>query len=154
MSSRPATAREALIAELLGDVAHLLDRVDALAPRMETAQQGLARAANNLGAVVQPFHDRIAAIGAETAKGAVEHIRQRSSEIARNCADEQIRSMTDAARAMFSREIEPHLRRLEASAERIVKRAERPWDSWLTHAATAVTAAACSAAVVIQLLGR
>jgi hypothetical protein len=104
--------------------------------------------------VIKPFQERISAIGVETATKAVEHIRHRSGEIARNCADEQIRSMTDAARAIFSKEIEPPLRRLEANAERIVKRAERPWDSWLTHAATAISSAALSATAVIYFLGR
>jgi hypothetical protein len=154
MSDRAATAREALIAELIGDVAHLLDRVEALTPRMEGAQQGLARAANNLGAVVQPFQERIGKIGADTARQAVEHIRHRSGEIARDCAEEQIRSMTQAAQAIFIKDIEPPLRRLEANAERIVERAERPWDAWLTHAATAITAAASSATAVLYFLGK
>ena len=35
----PSTAREALIAEALGDVARLIDRVEALTPAMDKARQ-------------------------------------------------------------------------------------------------------------------
>ena len=152
--SRPATAREALVAELLGDVAHLLDRVEALASRMEGAQQGLAGAANRVASLLKPFEDHIFAVGTEAGKRAVEHVAHRTNEIARHSAEQQTRSMTDAAQAIFAKEIEAPLQKLGSTVERIVKQAERPWESWLTLAATAISSAAASAAVTIHLLGK
>lgn len=46
--NRPTTTREALIAEALGDMAQLVDRIEALAPAMDETRRALAQASADL----------------------------------------------------------------------------------------------------------
>ena len=67
---------------------------------------------------------------------------------------EQSAAMTQAAQSIVREQVEPTLQRLTASLERVVKRADRPWDTWLMQAATAAVSAGGSAVLVLSLLGR
>ena len=55
---------------------------------------------------------------------------------------------------IINSEVGPPLRQLAATLKDVVERAHRPWDAWLTHAATAVVSGICSAVLVIYFLGR
>ena len=57
--SRTNTAREALIAEALGDVARLLDRLEALMPALDEAQRAQRQASKALAAQAQDFEIRM-----------------------------------------------------------------------------------------------
>jgi len=152
--SHPATAREALLAELIGDVAQLLDRVDTLMPAMDGSRQKLTEAARTVASAIQPFEAHIYTTANKAAGSAVEHIVRRTNEVAADSLEKQTRSMRDAARAIFRDEVGVALRQLEAAVKPIVDKAKRPWDTWLTHAAAALIGGASSAAVVIYLLPR
>lgn len=54
--NRSTTAREALVAELIGDVAQLLDRVETLTPNLNVARQALANTAKDLAAYLSLIH--------------------------------------------------------------------------------------------------
>ena len=118
--SHPSTAREALIAEAIGDVAQLLDRVEALMQGMEGARQEQAAAAIELGRQLGAVDSSVATItdGAKT------------------------RAMSDAARSLFDEEVGATLQRLCVSLQRLIERADRPWEHGATHAATALVASA------------
>jgi len=150
----PATAREALLAELIGDVAQLLDRVDALVPAMDGSRELFMEAARSVGAAISPFEGRMNAAAAKAAGHAMEHIVRRTNEVAANSLEQQTRSMRDAAHAIFRDEVGAALRQLEVAVKPIVDKAKRPWDTWLTHAAAALIGGASSAAVVTYLLPR
>ena len=51
----PSTAREALIVETLGEVAALIDRVEAVAPSMDASRQTLVQASAELASAVAAF---------------------------------------------------------------------------------------------------
>ena len=149
--SRSTTAREALIAEAIGDVANLLDRVEALAPAMNSSHRKLADAAIKLGACVEPFKAHIAEAMARTQNAAVEHIRRRTGEIAAESLRQQTQAMEEAARAIVAKEIGPPLRQLASALQVLVERTRRPqWETWATYAATGCVSA--TAAVWITLL--
>jgi len=150
----PATAREALLAELIGDVAQLLDRVDKLVPTMDGSRQKFLEAARALTVAMEPFDVRMQAFASNAASNAVQHINRRTNEIARDSLDEQKRSMREAARAIFQEELGAAFRRLDAAIKPIADKAKRPWDTWLTHAAAAVISGVFSAAAVAYLLVR
>ena len=150
----PATAREALLAELIGDIAQLLDRVDKLVPTMDGSRQKFLEAARALTVAMEPFDVRMQAFASNAAGNAVQHIARRTSEIARDSLEEQKRSMREAARVIFQEEVGAAFRRLDAAIKPIVEKSKRPWDTWLTHAAAAVISGVFSAAAVTYLLVR
>jgi hypothetical protein len=138
--NRPGTAREALIVEALGEVAALIDRVEAVAPAMGAAREALVQASAALAGQLVAFDSRMTAITENAKVQAVRHIARRTDEMARNALDTQTRAMEDAARTLFRTELGPALQRVVMPLQRLVDRVERPWECWLTHAATAAAA--------------
>ena len=138
------TAREALIAEAIGDVTLLLDRLDALGPTLDEVRQGLAQAAGGLDARLAAFETRMAALTEHAKVRAVDHIVRRTDQVARQALEAQTRAMEEAARAALHKELDPALQRLALPLRQLVQRVNRPWEQWLTHAATAVAASAAT----------
>ena len=149
--NRPSTAREALIAEAIGEVAQLLDRVEALAPAMDEARKSLVQASAELAGQVVALENRIATITQNAKAKTVEHMVRRTDEVARQSLEVQTRAMAEAARAIFNAEVEPTLRRLVMPLQRVAQGVDRRWDRWLMHAATAVAASAATWALAAYL---
>jgi hypothetical protein len=143
----PSTAREALIAETLGEMAKLIDRVEALAPTLDASRLALIQTGNELVYQVTAFESRMAGITENAKVQVVQHIARRADEMARCTLDAQTRAMEDAARMVFRSEVSPALHRLTTPLEglaELARRGARPWEWWLAHAATAVVASAIS----------
>jgi hypothetical protein len=151
MNHLSTTAREALIAEVIGDVARLLDRVDALAPVILEAERSLLAATERLDDQIHSFETRMTTIIENAKVQAVNHIVRRTAEVAGRAADAQRRAMEEAASALFKAQVESSLQRLVASLRHLLERADRPWDCWMTHAATAVVASATTLVVATWL---
>ena len=144
--SRSGTAREALIAELLGDFAELLDRAESVSGMMDVSRKGLVDATRALGACSEPFKAHTLETAAHAQKGAVDHIRQHAALIAGQTVQAQTQAMSEAARAVIEREIRPHLSQLVATLHDLVHRTHRGrWETWATYAATAAVSAVFSA---------
>jgi uncharacterized protein (DUF885 family) len=164
--SDPATAREALLGVIIGEMKVLLDRFDVLAPTMDIAQKGLAAAAQGLIAGMPGFRgkvtefvtkqidnasEQITANAREANKLVIEHIGRRANEIAARTREEQIQAMTAAAREIIAKEIQPQLTQLTQNLKDAVERANHPWTGMLMHALTACWSAGVTA-FVLQLL--
>ena len=150
----PSTAREALIVEVIGEVAALLDRVEAVVPSMDAARQALVLARVELASEVVTFESRMNAIAENAKVQAVRHIAQRTDEVARGSLDAQTRAMEEAARALFKAEVGPALQRILIPMQQLAARGARPWEGWLTHAATAALASAGTWALAAYVWGR
>lgn len=151
--SQPTTTREALIAEALGDMLRLVDRIEALAPAMDDARQSLVQAGADLARQAETFERRMNALSEGAKTAAVRHIVRRTEALTRQSLDTQTRAMADAAQALFVSEIHPALQRLALPLQRMLTRLDRPWQPWLTHAATAVASSALTAALAVALRG-
>ena len=150
----PSTAREALIVETLGEVAALIDRVEAVAPSMDAARQALVHASAELASAVVAFEHRMTAITENAKLTAVKHIARRTDEITRSSLDAQTRAMEEAARALFRAEVGPALQRLVMPLQHLTDlahRGARPWERWATHAATAALACAATLALAAHM---
>ena len=66
----------------------------------------------------------------------------------------QTEAMTLSARAIIDKEVGPPLRQLARNLERLLADTRRPWDTWLSHAATAMASAICSAMLVLYVMYR
>jgi hypothetical protein len=146
--NRPTSAREALIVEALGDVAALLDRVESLTSSMDAGRLALASANAQLGDRLKAFETGMASITQQAQARAVEQIGRRAGAATRLSIEAQTRAMREAARLAFSAELESNLARLATSLRQFVHRIDRPWDLWLTHAATAGASSALTWYVV------
>ena len=149
---RSSTAREALIAELIGDLAELIERVDRLTPAIDEARLKMTTAAQGLAAGVAPFKAHMVDIAAQTQKASVQYILSHTNEVTARLLEVQTQAMTVSARAIVDREVGPPLRRLASNLEQLVASTHRPWDSWLIHAATATASAICSAMLVLYVV--
>ena len=85
---------------------------------------------------------------------AIEHILKRTGKATSDSIELQARAMSAAARLAFSEQVHPELARLSAALRKAIERVDRPWDVWLTHAATAAISAAVTALVVSSFVIR
>ena len=140
--SEPTTAREALIVEALGEVALLLDRVESVTSSIEVGRLGLANASAGLDSRLKSFEAGTAAVAQQVQAKAIEHIVRRTAKATNDAIELQARAMTAAARLAFSAEVDSNLARFTRCLQQLLHRVDRPWDLWLTHAATAAVSAA------------
>jgi len=143
----PGSAREALIAEAIGDLARLLDRAEALLPAMIETHGAIVAAQSQLAAQLDAFDSHVAALAEKAKVQVVKHIIARTEDAARRSQEIQVQAMARAAQTLFRSEIEPALRRL-------AQQLGRPWERWLTYAATAMTASAATWAMALSLWAR
>jgi hypothetical protein len=143
-----STAREALIVELIGDVAALLDRVEALGPTIDKSRQASVKASAQLTAQLEGFESRVAAVSGTVQARVVHHILLQTQEAARRAQEIQSRAIAETAREAFRGEVERAIQYL-ARAMQAVNAAKPPvWEAWLTHAATAVAASAVTSFLI------
>lgn len=143
----PATSRDALLIELLGEMSGVLDRAEELLPAFETGQRGMTEACGKLLAQLATMEVRMVGITEAAQNRAVKHIAQRSDEATRQILSIQVRAMQEAARMLFLKELGPALQALVQPLQRLkedLQRRSRLWDAWLTHAATASVASLCT----------
>lgn len=152
--NRPTTAREALLAEALGDLAELLDRAEALPPALHESRQALVESQARLSEQLAAFDAHVIALSNTVKTQAVKHILTRTEEAARRSAEAQTRAMADAAQALFKEQLEPTLQQLAMPLRNLVQRLDRPWEQWLTYAATAAVASAATWVLALYVLPR
>lgn len=148
------SAREALIAETLGEMVALLERIEAVAPALDASRLALISSSKELTDQVTAFESRMVGITENAKTQAVKHIARRTDEIARSAGEAQTRAMEEAARMLFRTEVGPALQRVAVPLQQLVDLAHRgahPWQRWLTHAATAVSASAVTWALAAWL---
>jgi cell division septum initiation protein DivIVA len=150
--NQPSTAREALIVEAIGDVATLIDQVEAAKPVLNEACQAMQQASQSLRDELASFDKRMTAVAENAKTMTIKHIATRTDEAARQTISQQSRAMADAARVAFGAQIGAELgaavQRMQTMLERHDQR-EKPWQRWLTHAATAATASAATFALTM-----
>ena len=137
--TQQSTAREALIADLMGDVGQLIGRAEKLAPALDEARQTLLRASTDLLGQMAAFEGRMAAITENAKVHAVRHSACRADEVARQALEAQVRAMNEAGQNLFRSEIGPALQRLVMPLQQLA-RTEPPWKRVFDHVVTAATA--------------
>ena len=148
------TAREQLMAVAIGQLGELLDRLDALAPKLDASQLALRLVSAELSEQVTAYAKRMADITENAKVQTVKHIARRADEMARGTVDTQTRAMEEAARVVFRNEVGPALQRVTLPLQDVAalaRKGARPWEGWLLHAATAVLASAISWAMAAWL---
>jgi uncharacterized protein (DUF342 family) len=137
--SKATTAREALVIEVIGEVSDLIDKLEQLQPQVHEVAEEVTRASTNLLASLARFENQIVSLSEKAKVQAVQHILARTDEAAKRSIEQQSRAMVDAARVAFGAEVGAALQRLQAIT--VTHRRRERWETWLTHAATAVMTA-------------
>ena len=149
--SGPSNAREALIAELVGEVSALLDRVDTLVPAINAACDAAIRAGAALESSAGQAERRIAAFTEAAKAHAVEHIAKRTNELARSAGEAQLVGMRkmacEVARTELATAFQQMLRQHLQQAN-----CQRAGSGWWTYAITALCAAALGAVLAAYAL--
>lgn len=140
--NRPSTAREALLAEAIGELATLLDRFEALAPSLDAARHALEQSQRELSEQLAAFEGRMQAITQQAQNRAVWHIAARAEELTRRSHAAQAHAMQATVRAALTTELGPTLQRLVVPLRELTARQARPWWRWSTHVATGLLASA------------
>lgn len=156
--NRPSTAKEALIAEALGDMAALIDRIKKLGPVMDISHRQLVQISKDLVREVSMFETRMTDFSFKAVDVAAKQIDERTNDDATKILNTQIAAMQSAAREMFNKEFHPVVNRVVSQLEYLTRLAEpnqnpwmpwMPWMHWLTHGAAFVTGAALTWLVVV-----
>ena len=103
--SYPSTAREALIVEVIGDVAQLLKRVEALSPELDATCQALLQASTGFEDQALAFERQIAATTEHIKTQTVKYMAVQAADASRRSIEQQSRAMADAARVAFGAEL-------------------------------------------------
>ena len=150
--NRPTTAKEALIAEALSDMAGLIERIEKLGPVMDISHRQLVQISKDLIREVSMFETRMTDFSFKAVDVAAKQIDERTNDAATKILNTQIAAMQSAAREMFNKEFHPVVNRVVSQLEHLTRLAEpnqNPWMPWLTHGAAFVTGAALTWLVVV-----
>ncbi len=149
-----STIQEALLTEVLVDLARLLDRAEALRVVNIESHDGLIGAHAQLVDQLTAFASQVGELTERAKVQTVKHILARTDEATRLAIDTQGKAMAKAANQLFDSRVDPRIQQLVSVIARQVERLDHPWELWLTHAATAVTASASTLAIVAYLWPR
>lgn len=142
--SPPSSAREALIAELMGELSTILDRTDALIPALNAACGAITRASAEMEAKATQAECRLSTLTEAAKVQAVKHIAQRTEDLMRRSTDTQARAMQLAAHEAFRTEL--------ASAIQNLQQTLKVRSHWRAHAITAIGSSLVTASLTMFLL--
>jgi hypothetical protein len=146
------TAREALVAELLGDTERMLDRIDAVMPKLEAATARMEVVAATIPeateAATKWFSKSVGEIG-NVAKQDIVAVTNRN---AKTVFLAQAAELKVEAKGVFDEQVTPPLRQLTSQLHAAIRQSQNSWGRWATHAATAVLAAFLPTALLLPLI--
>jgi hypothetical protein len=149
-----STAREALFIESLGEIAAVVNRVEALVPLLQDTRKSLIDANAQLSNQLREFDVHMHAITEHAKLVAMTHVAKHTHEMTRKSVEMQVVEIHDAARKAMGAEIRPTLQELIAPLHRLAHQASQResarqrWQRWLAHATTAAVAASVTLILV------
>lgn len=149
----PGTVREALIAEILGDLGALLTRIEALPPLMLAAEERLTGTAKLLDDAGGRYRTAVTAFNEQAKLDLTQYLERTAQLLASKTAEEQRAAMQEAARLAFrfeAAEKSADLGRVLSDAAREFRRST--WSRLVEHAVTALVASGFTAGLVYVIL--
>jgi hypothetical protein len=150
--SEPRTTREALIAELLGDLDGLLTRVEALPPLVDSAESKLSGTIAALDNAGDKFRLAVTAFTEQAKADLTEYLDLKTAQIAAKTVEEQRAALQEAARMAFRSEASDKAVSLGVALGEAVKEFRRSiWLRLIEHAITALIASGFTAGLVYAI---
>lgn len=151
--NEPRLRREAIVAQLAGELDEIVQRVEQLVPRLDQSHRQLESSADAVRVALEQYRSSIALLSTEAMKNIGEYAVRSTRQAAINSIEQQDAQIQDCARKAFEVELAPRLRDLNEAVSRAGQNLRRStWSRWLEHAATAFVAAGCAAAGVLYLV--
>jgi hypothetical protein len=145
--------REALIAEALGDIAVLLERLEAIAPALASTSEAVMNAADSLTARSADAESRFTAFTQHAVTHLSKHLANRAEELARTAVEVEAQALQAAGRKILHEELVPPVQRLVRALNDTARR-RLHWPSVAVGAMTAVLASAVAWPGAFYLLTR
>lgn len=149
----PNTAREALIAEMLGDLDSIIQRAERLPDIVDAAEGKLTASAKALESAGDKYRLMATAFTEEAKAELSEYLDRKTTQAVAKTTEEIKAAMQEAARLAFRSEASEKAANLGlvlADAAKIFRRSM--WSRIFEHAITAMIASATTAALVYLLL--
>lgn len=142
-----STAREALIAEALGEVGALIDRLEALVPAVDGWGQTAWRAYENLIDRINRFDNQVQNTINEAESEALSRILRHAEHITRQSLETQAMAMKTTARELFRTEFDPATARVLSQMQELAQKRVSTRMVWIY-----CLAAFCAGADLMALL--
>lgn len=151
--NEPRLRREAIVAQLAGELDEIVHRIEQLAPLLDQANHQLEGSAVAVRAALEQYRSGVALLSTEAMKNIGEYAVRSTRQAAANSIEQQDALIQVCARKAFEVELAPNLRELNEAVSRAGQDLRRStWSRWLEHAATAFVAGGCAAAGVLYLV--
>ena len=137
----PRTAREALIAEMLGDLDRISDRVEALPALVASAEDRLALTVGALNEAGDKYRMAVTAFSEQAKADLSEFFDRKAAQVASKTGEEMRASMQEAALLAFNSHASEKASRLGVALGEAAKEFRRSkWSRLAEHAITAFLA--------------
>ena len=123
--NRPTTAKESLLAEALGEMASLIERVETLTPKLQESRQALVLSHKELVNEVAIFRIQMTQVIDFTKVKTAKHIGQSADGALKKLIAIQTESMQSAGRELFRAEIHPVMRQVAQQVQDLADRKSR-----------------------------
>ena len=138
-ATRPNTTREALIAEVLGELDGLLARVEALPDRVSSAESRLMATVAALNGAGDQYRLAVTAFNQEAKQELTEYLERTAGAIAARTVEEQRAAMQESARLAFRSEASDKAASLSVALGQAAKEIRQArWSRLFEHALTAL----------------
>jgi hypothetical protein len=143
--------REALIAEALGDIAVLLERLQAVGPALTSTSEAVMSAADLLATRSADAESRLTAFTQHAVTHLSKHLAHRAEELARAAVEVEAKALQATGRKLIQEELGPSVQRLVRALNESAHR-RLHWRSVAVGATTALVASSVAWAGALLLL--
>ncbi|MDF0606763.1 hypothetical protein HZU77_014030 [Neisseriaceae bacterium TC5R-5] len=151
--SAPRTTREALIAEMLGDLDTLLARVEALPDLVSSSEKKITDTVAALEDAGDKYRMAVTAFNEQAKTDLAEYLDRKTAEISSKTVEEQRAAIQEAARLAFRSEASDKATSLGLVMSEAAKEFRRSmWSRLIEHAVTALIASGFTASLIYVIL--
>lgn len=149
----PRTAREALIAEMLGDLDTILARVEAVPALVSTAEEKIAATVKILEETGDRYRLAVTAFNEQAKTELSEYFDRKASQVAAKTYEEQRAAIQEIARSAFQTEAYEKAASLGIALSEAAKEFRRSkWSRMIEHSVTALLASVITLSIVLAIV--
>lgn len=151
--NEPRSRRDAIVAQLAGELDDLMQRVERLGPRLDEANRRLEGGTEALNAAIEQYRTNVGTLTSQVLKNIGDFAVRRTNEAAVRSVEEQQALLQASARQAFEVELAPRLQAFADVLARTAMHVEGPRQfAWLAHVVTAILSAGTTAAALLHLV--